>query len=63
MSAHITLLCESCGREMSVERASYDPPKATVLVMSACDRCDRGDFESVAYFAQDGSEVTQERPL
>ena len=60
---NIVLRCECCGREMSVERAAYDPPTAAVLVMSACDRCDRGDFESVHYLDASGGYVLQESTL
>lgn len=58
----ITLRCQCCSREMRVERASYDPPAATVLVMSECDRCNSGDFESIYYLDANGKEVLQEAP-
>ena len=59
----IRLRCAGCKREMQVERAAYDPPQAEVLVTSACDQCDKGDFEMVHYLGADGAEVVQARPL
>jgi hypothetical protein len=56
---HIHIRCEGCGNALRVERAKYDPPLAVEMTISCCNICDRGDFESVAYFDTSGSEVLQ----
>lgn len=56
---HIHIRCEWCGNALRVERAKYDPPLAVEITTSCCNICDRGDFESVAYFDTNGDEVLQ----
>lgn len=50
----ILLTCSRCGRAQREARMAHDPPNAVELNFAECDRCDRGDFESLAYFDAQG---------
>lgn len=59
-SATILLTCSSCGRREVAERQAHDPARAVELNFQNCDRCDRGDFEMLAYYDADGREVMED---
>ena len=54
--SRITLRCPKCKNQKLVPRDKTDPPE-TALVVSQCDRCNEGDFDSLLYFAADGRQL------
>lgn len=58
----IHLKCRRCGKTLSnLPRSDYDHPLAAVIVLSYCDRCDRGgEFEDATYYDATGKELSPE---
>ncbi len=58
----ILLTCSTCGRSEVHPRQPRDPARAVTLNFNECDRCDRGDFEMLAYYDADGHELFEAKP-
>lgn len=56
MSNTITLRCPKCKQTTQVERAEWDYPEATTLVVR-CGECCGGDFDQPVYRDAKGKEV------
>lgn len=58
----IHMKCSRCGLTRSnVNRSEFDLPKAAVIVMNFCPRCDKGGgFEESWYYDVDGKEIRWE---
>lgn len=56
---HIHMRCAKCYKTRSnVARSQFDFENAAVLVMSYCDRCDKGGgFEEAWYYDLSGKEL------